>query len=129
VINFASRLFAEKLASIAQACVASSDDADMKGINVRVEKTRYGSRHVLVTLEFTEAGRDTEKEDFERAAPLLGLKPEHYGASIQLQDDWYTIVGISLNRPKFPVDIKRTRDGKKFKLTETGALAALARHQ
>lgn len=127
MINFSSRLFAEALAKAARDAVAASESPDMKGIEVRIESTRYGNGRVRVTLEFTEAGVDRKEIEFGRAAALVGLKPEDYGALIQVQHERFNISGISLNRPKFPIDIKRTRDGKMFKLTESGALKALGR--
>lgn len=59
----------------------------------------------------------TEHEEFERLAPLVGLKAEDYNRIIPFRGTNYRIVAVKPSRPRFPVTVERVRDGKRFKMT------------
>lgn len=110
------RLYAENLAALVQARLAASNDSILNGIQTRLGTTRYGNGKVTVTVEFTEAGRDYAREAYENYCKWFDLPADGYGRTITINRELHRIVGLATNRPKFPVDTVRVRDGKKFKV-------------
>jgi hypothetical protein len=57
-----------------------------------------------------------EKEMFKVFAPQFGLDPSDYGRTFKLRGDFYRIVAINPNRPKYPISTERVSDGRGFKM-------------
>lgn len=67
---------------------------------------------------------DADRIAFNRLAPLVGLEDGDYGLKLRLSGDWFQLLAIKLNRPKFPITAKRVRDGKLYKFTRRQVLDA-----
>jgi len=65
-----------------------------------------------------------DRKEFARGCVLFGLKPEHYGHSFRYAGKVYTICGLKVQSPKFPV-LARGANGRvyKFREDQTGLVA------
>jgi len=98
------------------------------GVTVKGSRAKYTNGSTgTITVDLIAAGANPGKESFERAAALLGFKPEDYGREFIAAGVRYRLTGIDLGKPKYPIQVERVRDGKGFKFTEKGALDGLAR--
>ena len=98
------------------------------GITIKPGRSKFsnGSTGTLV-IELALAGVDTEREDFERYAPLfefLGLKPEDYGRAFDFNGKRYRLVGLAPGNRTFPV-LAEGPDGERYKFTEDAVLRSL----
>lgn len=66
-----------------------------------------------------------ESEDFKARATFYGLKPEHLGKVIKIDGERYEITGLSTRSRKYPIIVKRVRDGKPFKLTQVDVIGSM----
>lgn len=96
------------------------------GLDVRMERAVFdpeaGTLRQSVTLSVPGAGAVA----WARECALVGLLPEHFGATVTLTSGVpATLDGINLRRPKFPVSAT-TAQGKRFKLTAEWVARQLA---
>ena len=96
------------------------------GVTVTHGRSQYsnGSTGTL-RFELVVAGANPDRDSFECYAGLFGLHPSDYGRIVTLHDGAFRLVGIEPGRPKFPIVGERTRDNKRFKLTDDGVRRAL----
>ncbi len=67
-------------------------------------------------------GRSIDQANFEKYCTLFGLKKEHYGHPILLQDNTSAVVvGISITKRKYPVIVK-TKNDKRYCMTASSVL-------
>ena len=57
-----------------------------------------------------------DTNNFQRYCTLFGLEPGDLGRKFMSRGETYEIIGVSPNRPKYPIDVMRS-DGKRFKYT------------
>jgi hypothetical protein len=55
-----------------------------------------------------------DTNNFNRFCTIFGLEPGDLGRKFVSRGETYEIIGISPNRPKYPIDVMRS-DGKRFK--------------
>jgi hypothetical protein len=89
------------------------------GLKVEGGNGGFDATSFSFKVTFTPAGVDLGRIEFERNAPLFGLKPEHYEAELQLRGESFHLVGLHTRRPKFPLELARIPDGRKFKGPES----------
>lgn len=58
---------------------------------------------------------DEAARRFAKLAERYKLDPTDHGRTFHSRKTEYRIVGLSPSRPKYPVDVVRTKDGRKFK--------------
>lgn len=86
------------------------------GLTVEPGRSQYSNGATgKLQFDLTVEGVDTARENFERCAQWFELKPEDYGRAFLCNGTAYTISGIDMGRPKFPISGKRASDGKGFK--------------
>jgi hypothetical protein len=89
------------------------------GLNVSRGRSTYDRERFTLKMEITAAGADVAKTEFERYAQLLGVKPEDYGREFTSNGERYRLIGLNLNRPKFPFSAERISGrGGKYKFPE-----------
>ena len=89
---------------------------DKHGLKMKVKNSKFSSQILNLTAEFSAtdtSGKSGQEAEFLRYAPILGLKPEHYGATVKLQNSFYTIIGVRPTATKNNVRIKSIR-GKEY---------------
>ena len=102
------------------------------GISLTYKGARYEPTNATLKIEAAIIGANgialqKEREDFKLYAQMYGLKPEDLDKDILYGNNLYTIVGVNLRRPKYPIIAKRIYDGKTMLLTASGVKMALAR--
>lgn len=104
------------------------------GLTFTAVAKSLSDRDVTLTLtaSLPTTGADAEAREaeakalFEALAPRVGLEPGDYRKSVRIGRDTYTITGISLSAPKYPVQASRS-DGKGFRLPVGDVLRSLGR--
>jgi len=92
------------------------------GVKLKIGTIRYDDRTLRTTLEgCTETvdgtGDTFEKITWDRCCGRYGLKPEHFGQTIDLGfGRKYKLVGIKSRNRKYPI-LAQKDDGKRYKLT------------
>ena len=66
-----------------------------------------------------------DKAMFEVLAPHFGLEPSDYGRTFKTRDEFFRIVAINPNRPKYPISVERVADGRGFKFPADNVLLYL----
>lgn len=69
--------------------------------------------------------RQFNEAAFAAKASILGLPADCFGKTFTAKGTQYRITGLHTNRPKFPVDAERVRDGMAFKFRVDGVLRSL----
>lgn len=85
------------------------------GYEAVIQGGKFGTNTFEPKLIIKLGGIDLDKMKFEGTAPLFGLKPADYGTQLDFRGVSYTLVGLNLRRPTYPVEA-RTVDGRRFKL-------------
>lgn len=93
------------------------------GMTIGGQSASYNSDGAKLKIEFK--GKDSSKNEWEKYAEMIGLKPEHLGMTFQSNGHTFKICGIMPSRPKFPVIAERQPDGMKFKFTVESLLHRL----
>jgi len=106
------------------AAEALKDVAAGLGATVRVGGGSYDAGTVRFTVTFTEKG--SEKALFAQLAPLVGLEPSDYGATVTLRGAKYRIEGINLRAHSYPVVITAA-SGRQMKAGAEAVRRALGR--
>lgn len=98
------------------------------GVTVKPARSKYsnGSTGTL-QFELVAAGADPERENFEKFAMFVGLKPEDYGRLFTVNGERYKLIGIEPNRPKYPFVGERCISGGRFKFTQDAVTRAFAK--
>lgn len=94
------------------------------GVEIKVGNASYTELTAKFSVELASVSQDgtvntKEVSEFKQFCSLLGLKPEHLGATVTQGREQYRITGLSLGSSKFPILVERVRDGKAFKLPRT----------
>lgn len=88
------------------------------GFTIGNQSASYNSDGAKLKIEFK--GKDSEKNDWERYAEMIGMRKDDLGKTFVQNGHTFKICGIMPSRPKFPVIAERQPDGKKFKFTVDG---------
>ena len=84
------------------------------GLNVEYTRGRYSNSSVELT--FTVSVPSLHEETENRRGNILDARFK-VGFEFILNGEPYVVTGFNLKRPKYPVSIKRVRDGQRRKIT------------
>ena len=84
------------------------------GLNVEYTRGRYSNSSVEMTFTVTVPGLREEEEN--KRGNLLDARFK-VGFEFILNGEPFVVAGFNLRRPKYPVSIKRVRDGQRRKIT------------
>ena len=84
------------------------------GLNVEYTRGRYSDSSVEMTFTVTVPGLREEEEN--KRGNLLDARFK-VGFEFILNGEPFVVAGFNLRRPKYPVSIKRVRDGQRRKIT------------
>ncbi len=95
------------------------------GLKVNGKGGTFDSAVFIAKMEFfhEDKKQDTEKQTFQRMAPLYGLSPDWFGVEVAIYGDRYRIVGLKPKSPKYPILIER--GGKKYKASAADIIRAM----
>jgi len=81
----------------------------------------------LIIKSLNESGEAVDRSmlDFKHYAKSYGLSPEDYGKTFKHGNETYKITGLKTNRPKFPINAIRVKDGKGFKFPAASVINGL----
>lgn len=103
------------------------DDEHLEIITHRATITPHGG--ITIKIEFGAIDADgasiTQRAEFARLAALFNLQPDDYGRMITLRGDSYLIVGINPRSHKYPIELKRVRDGVPYRYSRDAVIAAI----
>ena len=94
-----------------------------QGFTLLREPCKYSSSELSLRMKLVPDGADPDREEFVRSGHWLGLAPEDFGRTVRIGGLDYTLVGVNLRRPKFP--IIGARNDNRYKLTEAAVRKAL----
>lgn len=57
-----------------------------------------------------------EATAFARFAPRYGIDPDKLGVLFTVHGEDYVLLGLKTSRPSYPLEVRRFRDGKVFKM-------------
>lgn len=104
---------------------AMIDLQEKYGIRIKLGGINYTQTNFTskITVDLVpEDGKSIDQANFEKYCNLFGLKKEHYGHPVLLQDNTSAvIVGISITKRKYPVIVK-TKNGKRYCMTSSTIL-------
>jgi len=96
--------------------------AEKHGISFNLGSISFSSDSFSVSLKgktLDESGTPVvDAATFTRYCGMYGLKPEDLGRKFMSRGHVYEITGVAPNRPKYPINAKRS-DGKQFKFAST----------
>jgi hypothetical protein len=96
------------------------------GLAIDKKRGTYDRERFTYKVEMIAAGADPGRSEFERYAVLLGVKPEDYGREFTSNGERYRLIGLNLNRPKFPFSAERLGGrGGKYKFPRDAVKRAL----
>ena len=95
------------------------------GLSLKFGAGRFDSTTYTLKVDFVAPTEDGIPSDFARHAPLFGLTADDYGKMVTMRGETYTIVGIKPRSHKYPILMKRTKDGKTYKWMAASVVAAL----
>ncbi len=84
------------------------------GLEVEIAGGTYDDAGCTLKVAFlhtTRNGMPREQADFVERAFLYGLTPEAYGKTVMIQGEAFIAIGFAMKRGKFPLKVKRQRDG------------------
>lgn len=87
------------------------------GLKIDVGDAKFGDNQVTFKVQCVVEGVDKEKEDFEAACILFGLKKEHYKHQFDQGTDRFELIGFKANRPKYPLVARCIGTGKTYKFS------------
>ena len=91
------------------------------GVEIEFSSIKYDdSQFTIKTTVLNGSKEEAMKKEFNKYCALLGLKEEHYGAIISHKNEQYKIVGLQLNRRKYPIEVENIVTGERILLTESG---------
>lgn len=108
---------AEKIVALVNAELGPEWRGEYAGGTIETDRTRFTLRIRLAAMtEQAQAARDTNAEqEWQMGAGLVGLPADAFGREFNYRGTVYRITGLSLNRPKYPVNVVRVHDQKAFK--------------
>ena len=79
---------------------------------------------VILKTEVAIVGEDgmaqtADRKDFERFAPSYGVSADALGKTFESRGETFRLTGLNPNRPKYPFNAERVRDGKSFKFGDS----------
>ncbi len=100
------------------------------GVKFEVGSASYLGAHATFKVEVSEVAADgtvvtRAAEEWKRHAALLGLPEDGLGKKIMFRGAEYEIVGLHPDRPRYPIEVKRAKDGKGFKMALKMVLPSL----
>lgn len=105
---------------------------DELGVKFSYKGGTYGDTNLTMKIEVATVSSDgvinsREAESFKQLAHFYGLKEEDLNAPIMVRGEKYIITGLKARSGKFPILVKRERDGQGFKLPVESVVKALGR--
>lgn len=98
------------------------------GLTIHAGNASYNDTSVTFKVECVLAGIDRNKEEFEKHCAILDLPKDAYGKTFEYNRQQWRLVGLKLNRPKYPILAEKvSRPGAKYKLPER-AVESLTAH-
>lgn len=99
-------------------------------IKIKIGSGRFTAENATIKMEIatvTDTGEVRSKEVvvFEQQAVRFGLKPDDIGKTFTSQGKKFKVTGLNPRRYKFPVNVDRVLDGKKFKFRAETVKSAL----
>jgi hypothetical protein len=113
----------KKIAKIVQdeAAAALKAIAEKHGMTVVPNGGTVGGIDMVLKFRFktadTAAIVASERAEFDAYCGIFGLEPQDFGAKFQTNSRTYTVVGLSLNRRKYPI-IVADETGKRMLFTD-----------
>lgn len=112
-----------------EAIAALKDLADRYGVSVREAGGKWSpekfTMHIEAKIADPQAAADLARATFNRKCSMFELLPSDFGAKFEYNPgDWWELVGLEPNRPKFCVQAKNVRNGE-IRLLTTSALAKI----
>lgn len=119
--DFGSRAGYNTLSSAMLAALASVEQ--QFGVKFETAGGSLGSTDMVIKIKAstsdTTAVDAAAKRDFGFYCRHVGLEPDDFGCEFSGSSGRYRLIGVSLNRPKYPIDGECLRTGKKFKFTKS----------
>lgn len=104
--------------------------AEKHGLEGRVGRMSYGAsingRFEMFpkSLEGSVNTATPEATQFARFAERYGIKPDKLGVLFTSNGVDYVLIGLKTSRPSYPLEVRRFRDGKVFKMGATANIVA-----
>ena len=103
------------------------------GISLKVGSGNFTSVDGKLSIKiksFNENGETVDRSslDFKTYAKSYGLKSEDLGKTFTFAGESYKIAGLKTNRPKFPINAIRVKDGKSFKFPAASVINGLVKN-
>ncbi len=98
--------------------------AEKYGMTLKRGNGRFSPDRLTVKFDFAVATESGAPADFARKAAMLGLPEDCYGAAFTSGRTTYTVTGINLRRPKYPISGEGPKGGR-YKFTADSVLAGL----
>ncbi len=123
ITNFVTLKKAGKLSELADAIKTACARVEQDfGIAIKIGGIRYADSYADIKLTCSvigENGRVATKDSqaYTECAHLFGLKPEDLYKKFTSDGTEYEITGLRTGGGKMPVIVKRTKDGKSFRMT------------
>jgi hypothetical protein len=110
---------------------AAADVAKQHGVEILVGRCTFGTSNATFKLEVAEKSADGtvlthEAQDFARYAEMFGLRKEDLGRKFVNAGRSYTVCGLNLKAPRFPV-LAKSDDGKGYKFPAEAVARAIVR--
>ena len=110
------------LAALKPACQQFGVDVDIAGGN-------FGSTYATLKFKVAVVGdggvvETPERQALKIYAHIYGVKPTDTDLELTHRGDKYKLVGIAINRDKYPMLLERVRDGKQILVTREEVVRA-----
>lgn len=104
----------------AEVDAALSAIAEKHGLTCDLGRTTFAPEGgtIRIGAEFAVAsigGVDRDRALFERDCRMVGLEPGDFGKVFRTPTGTFKVAGVSLNRPKYPIDGVSVPDGRRMK--------------
>jgi hypothetical protein len=87
------------------------------GVEINFGKITYDANSFKINTEVSNGSKeDAKKSEFKRYCARYNLKPEDYGKTLENKGKTYILIGLEMNRRKFPL-LFECEDGKRTLFT------------
>lgn len=100
------------------------------GVKFEVGHASFSGAHATFKVDASEMAADgtvvtRAAEEWKLGAALFGLPEDGLGKKVTFRGTEYEVVGLHPERPRYPVEARRVRDGKGFKMSPEMVLHSL----
>ena len=85
------------------------------GVKLAFGSCRFNDDRATYKLEAKRLGSDGVPTDFRKLADDVGLRLDAFESPFEHRNQLYRVVGVTKRRPKYPIDVERLIDKKRFK--------------